>query len=126
MSPYSAQEPSYITGNLLLIIVLARPKTQAVIPLPQLKANFSLKFMSWFKNIFSNSSFFLKVLFSKLIIFENGRFFDPPALECSNKPGVVSRCVKFTDIHAYIYPFSDAFITVAIIHRNPRVFILAS
>ena len=62
---------------MLFIIVLARPKTQAVIPLPQLKANFSLTFMSWFKNIFSNSSFFLKVLSSELIIFENGRFFDP-------------------------------------------------
>ena len=77
MSPYSAQEPSYITGNLLLITVLARPKTQAVIPLPQLKANFSFGFMPWFMNIFSNSAFFLKVLFSEFIIFENGRFFDP-------------------------------------------------
>ena len=77
LSPYSAQEPSYITGNLLLITVLARPKTQAVIPLPQLKANFSFGFMPWFMNIFSNSAFFLKVLFSEFIIFENGRFFDP-------------------------------------------------
>ena len=59
------------------MIALARPKTQAVIPLPQLKANFSLRLIPWLENTFINSSFFLKELFSKFIILEYGRFLDP-------------------------------------------------